>query len=489
MSRTAFAFAIILASAPASGQERRAWDSREFSITFFLQEPVRTRVLWASRDGGKTWRTAKDAGVSEAWKEWKDKRIVCNVRVPDDGAWDFFAQFGDAVSNLSPEPQPGQPADPHLRMDIRAAASIDLTSPKPGEELIGGNQVIVRWTSDPKGLREKSGLLYVQLNAQPWKAVATNLDLSGEYLWVLPSATAPLKIRFRVGAFTKDQREVSSKDVEATLLAGTTVAGLSWETPKGPTEWTGGASVTVRWRSLGIEFRERSAELQYAIGGEPWIPITKGLEPTGSYAWVVPNRDTAELRLRVRALTRTGQEGLAVSDPVSVRAAGRPNVAEARALYDRARVLAAQQRSAEARLKYEEALAAWADFAEALNDLGKLYADQKDAAKALEYFLRARRACPSDPTAYVNAALMETRLGLLDDALANLKDALALGFDGDERNAVLAGETLWRIASVSSEAQDWKRARAAAEMILRIRQASRPTKGKAAEFVEWLKKR
>jgi tetratricopeptide (TPR) repeat protein len=204
---------------------------------------------------------------------------------------------------------------------------------------------------------------------------------------------------------------------------------------------------------------------------------------------MVPNRETRELRLRVTAVMKAGTESDLPSAPVSVRATVRPSIAQARALYDRARVLAAQQRTAEARLKYEEALAAWDAFGEVLNDLGKLHADLREPAKALEYFLRARQTCPSSPTPYVNAAAMEHRLGLYEDALADLRDAVALGVDMDERTAVLAGEILWKLAALSGKAENWDRTAEACRLILRIRLCSRTTRARAEVELDRLKSR
>jgi len=265
------------------------------------------------------------------------------------------------------------------------------------------------------------------------------------------------------------------------------VAHLEWEEPRGTADWTGGLNVTLKWHAAEPDFREHSAELQYSVDGEPWISITKGLEATGSYAWVVPNKDTNQLRLRVRAMTRGSLESSAETEAILVRVARKANIVQARALYDRARVLHAQQRVTEARLKYQEAIAAWPDFAEVYNDLGKLHAEQHEPAKALEYFIRSRKVCPSDPIPVVNAARTETELGLLDDALGDLRDAIALGVDGDERTSVLAGETLWSIAKTASLAKDDRRLRESCEMIVRIRQAARPTRAKAEQMLEWLR--
>jgi len=353
--------------------DRRVVPVREFVVRVESAENAPYRTLWVSRDGGKTWKVAAEAGVEAAWGEWASGVIKCTVRVPEDGAYDLHAQLGDAVSNRGPEPQPGQPADPRLRLEVRP-------------------RDVLAWV-EPRG------------------------------------------------------------------------AGMSWQ---------GGQAVTLRWASPAGELRERSVELQHAAEGEPWATITKGLDGAGAYPWVVPNRETARLRLRVRGTTRAGHEVSSETGAISVRGTLRPNVTQARALYDRARVLHAQGRHAEARLKYEEALQAWADFGEVYNDLGKLHAEQKDPAKALEYFLRARKCCPSDPSPYVNAARAQLSLGLVDDALLDLADAIALGLDANERPSVLAGETLRAIARGAGT--DVARTRRACEMILKIPHAARDTR-------------
>jgi len=389
MTFAALLLAALAQAAPEKADpDRRLITVREFIIRVDSKENALFKTLWVSRDGGRTWKAAREAGVVEAWGEWAGGAVRCSVRVPEDGLYDFFPQIGDALSNRGPEPKPGQAADPKLRLEVR----------------------------------------------QPVK-----------------------------------------------------VAHLEWEEPRGAADWIGGQSIVLKWHAVEPDFRERSAELQYSIDGEPWIFITKGLEPSGTYAWVVPNKDTIQLRLRVKAVTRANLESSAETEAIAVRVQRKGNVVQARALYDRARVLHAQQRVTEARLKYQEAIAAWPDFAEVYNDLGKLHAEQRESAKALEYFIRSRKTCPSDPVPVVNAARTEVELGLLDDALGDLRDAVALGLDADERTSVLAGETLWSIAKTASLGKDDRRLYEACELLLKIRQAAKPTRAKAQQMLEWLK--
>lgn len=482
--------ALCAAAAPASAvQDRREIPGPEFGIRL-RTEPVRNPALWVSRDGGASWSRAAEAGVTESWDEWADGAITCMVRVPADGDYDLYAQLGDLVSNTAAAPEAGTPGRPDMRFHVASgadgASDLSLTSPRAGEELIGGNQVDLRWQTDRKDVQESSLHLYVQVGGRPWEVLARRLDARGAHRWTLPTPGADARIRFRAEAFSVSGDRLVSPVVECPLRVGGTVAALAWEEPSGGERWNGGDQVTLRWRAAGPSFLGRSARVEYQVGDDRWIPVTKGLEAADRYVWVVPNRDADRLRLRVTAVTRGGAEASAVSETVSVRATERANVAQARALYDRARVLHAQGRDTEARLKYEEAIAAWNEFGEVYNDLGKLHGERREYARALEYFLRARKICPSDPVPYVNAAWAEARLGLHDDAMATLRNALDLGLERHGRSSVLAGETLWSIAreSVQPEVRDWRRAREACQLIGRIRPASRATRERAKRLLE-----
>jgi len=262
---------------------------------------------------------------------------------------------------------------------------------------------------------------------------------------------------------------------------------VTWEHPAIAATWSGGEQVQLRWTVAGGDLKEHSVRLSYSQNGRDWTTITEGLDLAGSYTWVVPGPDGSQFRLRASARMRSGQEVAGDSAEITVHSGERPQIARARALYDRARVLHAQARFVEAELKYQEALAAWPEFGEVFNDLGKLCAEKKDPAKALEYFLRAKRLSPSDPTPWVNAARMRLELGLLEDALADLKDAVELGVEKDERTAVLAGETLFAVARRAADAGDLKHALEACETLLKIRQAARATQARTRQMMESLR--
>ena len=102
------AFAVLAQAAPDKMLDRRLITVREFVIRVESKDNAAFRTLWVSRDGGRTWKTAREAGVIDTWSDWSGGILRCSVRVPEDGAYDFFPQIGDALSNRGPEPKSGQ---------------------------------------------------------------------------------------------------------------------------------------------------------------------------------------------------------------------------------------------------------------------------------------------------------------------------------------------------------------------------------------------
>src|SRR5579863_7713777 len=82
-------------TAPEKSPDRRLITVREFVIRVESKESASFKALWVSRDGGRTWKTARDAGVVDTWGEWAAGIVRCSVRVPEDGFYDFFPQIGD----------------------------------------------------------------------------------------------------------------------------------------------------------------------------------------------------------------------------------------------------------------------------------------------------------------------------------------------------------------------------------------------------------
>src|SRR5262249_47979744 len=153
---------LLLALVQDKVDERRLVTVREFVVRVDAKENVSFKALWVSRDGGKTWKTAREAGVIDTWSDWSGGVVRCSVRVPQDGQSDFFPQTGDALSTRGPEPKPGQPADRKLRIEVRSPVKVshlEWEEPRGSTEWIGGQSIVLKWHAVEPDFREKSAEL------------------------------------------------------------------------------------------------------------------------------------------------------------------------------------------------------------------------------------------------------------------------------------------------------------------------------------------
>lgn len=104
----------------------------------------------------------------------------------------------------------------------------------------------------------------------------------------------------------------------------------------------------------------------------------------------------------------------------------RHGMTQARAYYQLGRYYQGQRRVAEAQKAYEQAVAADAGHAEALNALAALYAEQGDLARALETFRRIEALAPDQAYLHNNLGYTLLLQGRPADAIAEFRRALSL---------------------------------------------------------------
>ncbi len=105
-------------------------------------------------------------------------------------------------------------------------------------------------------------------------------------------------------------------------------------------------------------------------------------------------------------------------------------------------MLVRQGRFREAAAKFEEALAVEPEFAYALEGLGRCHAEWGDSVRALDYYERAARANPSNPTILTNLGNVYLSTGRLAEAEAALRHAIEVDAVGSSNARVLLARTL-----------------------------------------------
>ncbi len=87
--------------------------------------------------------------------------------------------------------------------------------------------------------------------------------------------------------------------------------------PNGGEVWDAKTEEEITWTTQEGDDPVDSISLAYSIdGGDNWEDIATGLEDTGSYTWTIPNVDSSECLVRVRALDTAGRWGDDLSDDV-----------------------------------------------------------------------------------------------------------------------------------------------------------------------------
>lgn len=390
-----------------------------------------------------------------------------------------------ATLRLSAVEESGRTAQATTDVRIGVAVRIErpvFLQPRKDDAIPADTTIVLSWKAPAQGYAADSVAIYWSVDDEGEQLVANSLPLQGRREWKTPNRPGG-RLTLKLIAKTSAGREMGEVLKDLSILPSLEV-DLRWLRPGEPGAWTGGETVQLQWTSLRSNVRSGSVTLAYSIDNAPWTPITKGLDPAGFYLWTVPWKSTENLKLRVSGATLGGTATEAVSPTMTVRAGERPNLAHAKRHADAGRIHAARHQWVRAIEEYEKSLAIWPENPEALHDLGNAYKHERQYAKALEYYLRAKKASPALPHPYVSAAGMEMELGLRDDALADLRDAVELGLDEELRLALAAGERLLRLANDYAAAGDEARSDECCRLILRIRNADRSTRQKAQTHLE-----
>jgi tetratricopeptide (TPR) repeat protein len=250
----------------------------------------------------------------------------------------------------------------------------------------------------------------------------------------------------------------------------------------------------IKWMKDAGMWREKSAFLQYRIGEGEWTTIQDGLDNTGFYMWAAPLPETDKLQVRVGMVTKDGNKPHLleseirqsnVSGDIRVKTRGRGDKKTAMRHYNAARLLHAQGKAADAIIRYEKSLEAWPEYPEALHELGRVYYEEEEWARALEFWRRSMEASPSSPFPYVNVAKAKLKLKLYEDAFNDLKDAVALGVDRNRHLGLACSEALLRVAIRYGKTNEVEQAIDACKHVLRIRNVDPKVRAQAEKYLEW----
>ncbi len=161
-------------------EDVRAVNARLFELDFDVDSVDPASIshveLWATRDGGRTWRS-----ISLHQKG----RSPLLAKVDAEGTYGFRIVVHTRRGS-GRKPQPDDPPDIWVRVDLtKPVARILSAEEGAGPE---ADHLIIQWTAEDEQLAEAPiSLAYSPRPGGPWTVIAKDLPNTGRYAWPLPA--------------------------------------------------------------------------------------------------------------------------------------------------------------------------------------------------------------------------------------------------------------------------------------------------------------
>ncbi len=450
------------------------------------QTKITSSILWVTTDAGKEWKTADKFLMSPQWT-FHNSTITCNVLVPADGTYGFKPQFGDEVTNTSPEPKPG---DKPKQLVIIDSTPPILVNSEPLDKSQSSSEINLKYTYRDLCDVKVSAIWVTKDNGKSW-INSDKLSYKTDFNYMSGFVIVTINVDHE-GTFgfypqlsdalgnsnpepVPDQKPINSIKVFA--MPPKILNPKSYET------LIAGVPHLIKWASFTAEVKEKSTSLHYSFDDITWKPIATGLESSGIHFWVPPSVQTENLKIRAVFITKDGSEAKTVSGPFNIIIEPTPDIEAARNHYSKARLYYAQKRFEEAFLEYEKALIKWPKFADALNDIGLIYFEKKEYVKSIELFNRAKDSEISNPLYHSNLARAFIAIGVIDEAYKSLRDASALKLDRDHYLSYATGEMLLVVAKKFLEIGSKDKAIQAAKTVLKLELTTKRLRESAEKFI------
>jgi len=180
--------------------------------------------------------------------------------------------------------------------------TIEITSPKYGDELISGRKYYItwRWT----GTLQNVDIQYSIDNGLTWTYVATNVTNNGSYEWTVPTANSNTCLVKIISSQNQNVYDIS--DIFSILPQQIIITSPSY----GDT-FISGRKYYLTWRTKGSF---SNADLWYSLdGGQNWNVIATNIQNNGYYEWSLPEVISNDARIKVANSAQSSV--FSISDP------------------------------------------------------------------------------------------------------------------------------------------------------------------------------
>jgi hypothetical protein len=168
-----------------SADEPRMVNSRTFELEYDVDSVGPSGIgrveLWGTRDGGRTWRSfVADDG----------NRGSLRVTVDEEGMYGFCIVAANGAGVGGKPPAAGQKPEMILGVDLTKPVA-QILSAQQGVDVEFG-KVVIAWQADDQYLADRPVTLSYSANRSgPWTQIATGLENTGRYVWLIDSRIPP----------------------------------------------------------------------------------------------------------------------------------------------------------------------------------------------------------------------------------------------------------------------------------------------------------
>ena len=163
------------------GERPRMVNSRTFELAYDVDSVGPSGIgrveLWGTRDAGQSWRR---------FTVENGKRSPLVVKVDDEGLYGFRAVVTNGAGIGGKPPKNGDTPDIWIGVDLtKPTARIVAAAPGVNSE---AGRLIISWQADDLMLAARPvSLLFSQTRGGPWTPIASGMENTGRYAWLLDS--------------------------------------------------------------------------------------------------------------------------------------------------------------------------------------------------------------------------------------------------------------------------------------------------------------
>lgn len=282
-------------------------ESDEFTIAYPL-------ITITSPNGGEYWAVGDEAPVTWTTAGAVSDNLVVSYST-DSGSHYYTAASGETNDGSYTWTVPDAPSSncllriqdgnrPNDVLDVSDASfsilsvpTITITAPNGGEEYVLGDTMDIAWTWRGLSISDNLVLDYALDGdfSDPSKRqiiASSGVENDGSYSWVISA-----------DAITGSSLVMRITDYERTLVTDQgdgyfrIRGGFNVTSPAGNESWTAQSEHPITWNTQGGIPR---VNLQYSTdNGSNWTTIANGVTNTNSYAWTLPDIQTATAKVRV----------------------------------------------------------------------------------------------------------------------------------------------------------------------------------------------